>query len=118
MTHELTVEIIVNFLLGGLLIWIGYLIHDRKNYQLIVGYNMLTDELQKRVDILKLARHVKNISTYSGILIAILPSTLRISGYYNWGIAFPLIIFAGLIYFVISFISCFQWKLDGNQNFQ
>ncbi len=110
MENSLIVEAIVYLLLGTMFVWLGILIHDQKNYNLIAGYNILTEELQKRVDIDKFSKHTKFSLLCSGILIAFVPVTLKIFGYYNWGISFLLIIGAGWLYAIASFILCFDWK--------
>ena len=118
MSNELAIEIIVNLLIGVLFSWIGYLIYDKKNYQLIAIYNVLSEELQKRIDIKKLSKNIKIACFSMGILIAVTPSVLKISGYYNWGLSFPLIIGLGFIYSLISFVTSFHWKMDEYRSMQ
>ena len=63
MAQHVILEALVNLLVGVLFIWTGFFIYNRKQYQLIIDYNVLAEEIQRRVDILNFSKHIKYAST-------------------------------------------------------
>ena len=77
MVQQVILEAVVNMLVGVLFIFTGFFIYNRKQYQLIIGYNVLNEEIQRRVDISNFSKHIKFASTGMGITIAFIPAPLK-----------------------------------------
>lgn len=92
---------LINLTVGILLIWSGYLIYNKKKYNLIAGYNDMNAEQRKSVDIKRQSKALKIVLYFMGISIAIIPSTLQIIGYSNWGAVYPVIILPAATYYII-----------------
>jgi hypothetical protein len=118
MEQQVILESLVNFLVGVLFIWTGFFIYNRKHYQLIIGYNVLNEELQRRVDITNFSKHIKYATTAMGTTIAFIPASLKISGFSNYGVAFLWILGIGAVYSVYSFFRFFNWRLNEQENLQ
>lgn len=118
MEQQVILEALVNILVGVLFIWTGFFIYNRKHYQLIIGYNVLNEELQRRVDIMNFSKHIKYASTAMGAAIAIIPAALKISGFSNYGVAFLWILGIGTVYSVFSFFRFFNWKIGEAEKIQ
>lgn len=96
--------ILVNLLVGLLLITLGYLIYHKKKYQLIAGFNDLSTEQKRKVNIKRLSKSAKNFNYFVGVSIAVIPSFLYIVEYIHWGMAYPVIIGLGFLYLIPNYI--------------
>jgi predicted ferric reductase len=101
---------LINLTVGILLIWSGYLIYNKKKYHLIAGYNDMNAEQRKRVDIKRQSKALKIVLYFIGISIAIIPSTLQILGYSNWGWVYAVIILPAAAYYIIISILSISGK--------
>ena len=116
MEQHVILEALVNFLVGVLFIWTGFFIYNRKQYHLIIGYNVLNEEIQRRIDIRNFSRHIKYAATAMGTSIALIPASLKIGGFSNYGVAFLWILGMGIVYYILSFIRFFNWKVNETEN--
>ena len=107
---------LANLLIGILLIWSGYLIYNKKKYNWIAGYNDMSHELRKRVNIKRQSKALKFALYFMGISIAIIPSTLQIIGYPIWGWVYPVIVLPASAYYIIISILSVKWKMKGTSN--
>jgi hypothetical protein len=102
---------LINLIVGSLLIWSGYLIYNKKKYNLIAGYNDMNAEQKKRVNIKRQSKALKIVLYFIGISIAIVPSSLQILGYTNWGRIYPMIILPAAAYYIIISILSISGKM-------
>ena len=69
-------EILINLIIGTFFIWLGYLVYNKKKYNLLAGYNDMNKEQKRRVNIKRVSLSFKIAFYFIGISIAIIPSTL------------------------------------------
>jgi hypothetical protein len=102
---------LINLTVGLLLIWSGHLIYNKKKYNLISGYNDMDAQQRKRVDIKRQSKALKMVLYFIGIAIAIVPSSLQILGYSNWGWVYSVIILPAAAYYIIISILSISGKM-------
>jgi predicted ferric reductase len=107
---------LINLIVGSLLIWSGYLIYNKKKYNLIAGYNDMNAEQRKSVDIKRQSKALKIVLYFIGISIAIVPSSLQILGYSNWGWVYSVIILPAAAYYIIISILSISGKMKEGSN--
>ena len=89
------------FLVGLILILLGFMVHKLKWYFLISGYNTMSKEKQKNVDTEGLGRFM-GIYSYVNGAVFILAGALYGFGYENSIIPATIFIIVSTIYFIIK----------------
>lgn len=62
-------QVIVLSVLGLSLMLLGYLVKNRKHYNMIAGYNTMSEQEKAKVDIAGLAGYMKTIFVAMGLII-------------------------------------------------
>lgn len=107
---------LINLAVGIILIWSGYLIYNKKKYNLIAGYNDLNAQQRKSVDIKRQSKALKIVLYFMGISIAIVPSSLQILGYSNLGWVYSVIILPAAAYYILISILSISGKMKEGSN--
>lgn len=100
--------LLTSVLPGAILILLGYLVRFRKMYFLISGYNTMSVEKKKKVDVEQLARLMGNCLFVMGVLIS-LGMVLTSVGQSALGLAAFLMVLPVVTYLLVS-----GQKYDGN----
>lgn len=107
----MAITILTNLVIGILMVWVGYLVNNKKRYNLLAGYNDMNKEQRKRVNIKRISRTAKLVLYFMGISVAIIPSTFYLLGYKNLaGKSYPWIIFPAVLFYLIVSVFSINWK--------